>query len=247
VDGVQSFVAIGKEVGQMSRNLLSGAALFVALLAGCVGHPVEVTEDSSLLLGTSADVEFTPIESVVIPLNQDRLARAVDGKEAEIRVVLTVTICEPKWHFLGEGPDTIFEGLGHCFFYELEGDTTYTWVLASWTALGNFRLFSEGLGENYLAWVEGNNVFFAEVSEPRDRSIAIQEDFSRKAVPGMVRVPVHELIPESTKWELKAPYNDVRVQSIEKDGAGEWVIKISGPDTDQVYTLVSQKGEWHRK
>ena len=63
----------------------------------------------------------------------------------------------------------------------------------------------------------------------------------------IVTVPVRLLVPEVDKWGVDAFNADIRIVSVGKDEAGNWVVKISGPDSPEVYTLVCENGQWRRE
>ena len=195
-------------------------------------------------------LELTPTTRKAIPLNQDHIALA-DG-EGRVRrpvpVVLEVTTYSgtvlhivggrAKW---GVPPGRLYE------LRSTETDVPYSWALWSPLVLGWFRLFSTQGGDNYLAWVDASTVVFAEVSKPRDRCLAWAQHFSGEPPPGATRTPVRQLVPEARTWGVNALYFDIIVRSIDKDDDGNWVVRISPPDSDEVFTLVGKDGKWRRE
>ncbi len=125
----------------------------------------------------------------------------------------------------------------------LDDEIEYTYVTWSNYRAGNFRLFCYGSGKNYLSWVEGHSVHFAEISKPKEKV----EQLRKKAkspghlfTPDVVDVPVHELISDVFNWgEGHTYYVNIPVQSIRKDFVGGWTVKIANPEYTTIYTIRS--------
>jgi len=181
-----------------------------------------------------------------IPLDPDRLTiMLARGEEAQqISVALRATTYRCRLLEVREGEPGEWHGRLHC--YELDSDAPYTWAVWSPFVLGMFRLFPDQGGQNYLAWVSGSNVEIAEVSQPRDRCVALNEYFVREHR-RVAFVPVGELLPMRPFLSPNPQYWAIRVLSIAEHQPGNWTVKISGPDSPEVYTLVSEGGQWHRQ
>jgi hypothetical protein len=228
----------------MFRKIVVGGVTLVALLA--VLPLVGAQEQVSLAdLDVRVPLELNPKERMIIPLNQDHLvvAGVKPGETQEIAVRLRETAYEGRVLKIRRGKATVWHGWLDC--YELDSDTPYTWAVWSVPA-GHFRLFSNGSGENYLAWVALRYVEVAEVSQARDRCVALSQPGPLGA-PDAVLVPVCSLIPEVDFAGRNALYLDINVVSAGKDEAGNWVVKVMAPKSDQVFTLVCEKGEWRRE
>ncbi len=192
-------------------------------------------------------VELRPTERETIPLALDRVMVATPGTEGrqELAVSLRRTYYDCTIVQFHEGQAWQWSGGLHC--YELDAEAAYTWAVWSPLPLGMFQVFTTDTGANYLAWVCGLIVQVAEVSSPRDRSVALTEYFAARDSAVIVSVPTPELIPRQLLLGRNALYAEIRVLSVAKDEAGNWVVKISGPDSPEVYTLVCENGQWRRE
>ena len=190
-----------------------------------------------------------------LPLPKDRLVLPnADGGSREIRVTLDETTYDGALSEVTE-TETREKGRRTLFCYELttkDPEVPYAWSLWSYRPLAGFRLFSNRLGENYLAWVSGRAVFFCEVSRPADRSTRLEDFMARR--PGKhwaVRVPVGDFVERVSFWGVDAFNADIRLVSVAKREDGNWLVKVSPPDSDEVFTLVSDGpkpltgNDWH--
>ena len=123
----------------------------------------------------------------------------------------------------------------------------YRWTLWSATPRAGFRLFAHGPGANHLAWVDGPTVVFAEVSRSIDRQTAMQLRVAGKEHEVRVRLPLRQLVPQVMTWGVDAFNADIRVEDVARGEGGEWTVKIAGPDSDQVYTIVGDGEKWTLK
>jgi len=230
----------------MRRNVLV-AGLAVAVLGGLFLALPGVAEEPSPATEAVVPLELIPTERYTIPLEQDHLVIAArDGKEPQyIPVRLRRTSYDCRVLKISEGGAREWAGGLDC--YELDSDAPYTWALWSSYPLAGFRLLVGERGENYLAWVEAASVNFAEVSKARDRCVALVDGLLPRQASGITCVPLAHLVPEVHGWGVDAFNADIRILSVAKDGAGNWTVKISGPDSPEVYTLVSEGGQWHRQ
>lgn len=235
----------------MTCNILIGRLLLVSALLGWTVLPAN-QEDLNQAGGAVVVLELKAQKKRKIPLDQDRLVLLQkDGQCKEIPVVLEHATCKFRVKFVRE--EETQEQVGYLPLYELRSsdpDLPYTWALFCGWPLARFRLFSNERGENYLAWIRGSAIQFAEVSKPKDRSLALAEAFSRKPPPDIVYVPVGDLVPEVDFWGVNAFYSDITILSVAKDEAGNWIVKISDPSGKKVFTLVSEgdkRENWRKK
>lgn len=230
----------------MRRNVLVAGFTVVALsmlfLALCGAG-----EEPSPAMQAVVPLELTPVEREAIPMDRGRLAIPLPRAEEaqDITVVLRRTSYRCRLLEVREGEPEEWRGTLHC--YELDSDAPYTWALWSSYPLAGFRLLVGERGENYLAWVKAASVNFAEVSKARDRCVALVDGLLPRQASGITCVPLAYLVPEVHGWGVDAFNADIRILSVAKDGAGNWTVKITGPDEEKVYTLVSENGQWRRQ
>jgi hypothetical protein len=195
-------------------------------------------------------LQLEPVEAQAIALNQDRI-RLPDpdgGRPREVKVALVGTRYCGRMLEVGQArakqwPDTLL-----C--YELRPTqltTAYTWAIWAPRVLAHFRLFGTDGADNYLAWVEGSAVAFADVSKPRDRCVALGEHYTKRGRGQVEVVPLHRLVPQVHDWGVNALYCDINIRSIHKDDQANWVVKISPPDSEEVITLIGKGETWRRE
>jgi hypothetical protein len=209
--------------------------------------PAEVWAEVEAPSRVVMPLELTPTRRRGIPLNQQHIVvGAKRDAQARPRVALE------EWVYHG----TLLQVVGGTalkrpirgVLYELRStdpEVPYAWSLCSGTVLGWFRLFTTDAGSNYLGWVCGSSVAFAEVSGGRDRSVALAEFYTAK--PQFVAVPVPALVPEVRDWGVSALYLDINIRSIDNREDGNWIVKISRLDSDEVFTLVGKDDNWRRE
>jgi hypothetical protein len=185
-----------------------------------------------------------------IALNREHvlLRAGPGGQSRRVAVVLEETAYEGKLLQLEEGRASERTIAALC--YELRSSETavpYSWCVWSVSAMGRFRLVTSEGPRSYLAWVLRSSVFFAEVSSPRDRCVALADYYTARPIPELVRVPARALVPQVREWGVNALYCDIVVRSIDKDDEGNWVVNISPPDSEEVITLVGKDGDWRRE
>ncbi len=225
------------------------AAVTVFLLAAFSGVlPVSppTGAEVSRAPAVATALELLPIGRRQVVLNPDRLVmlRADRGDTQEVPVLLRETIYQAATLVVRGGEASKWSGRLVC--YELDSEAPYTWAVWSTAVpLAGFRLFTAGAGDNHLAWVWGCSVQIAEVSKPRDRCVALAQHLLRTEETDITLVPVRDLVPASGGWGVNAFYRDINILDVARDEAGNWTVEISGPDSPEVYTLVSEGGQWH--
>lgn len=214
--------------------------------------PVPAQQPEVPALQAALPLGLAPIRRRTVTLNQDHLLMAdPEGTGLKrVGVVLEELAYRGTMLRLREGKVKRWSGLLVC--YELratDSDIPYTWAfwrLGIWAS--GFRLFSTENAGSYLAWVEHPVVFLAEVSRPRDRCLALAQDWSRQGYPPEVEgVTVGELASEAYRWPPRDYESGINVRSVAKDAEGNWVLRVSPLDSDQGLTLVGKDGKWRRQ
>mgnify|MGYP001039294632 FL=1 len=183
-----------------------------------------------------------PLERHGIPLQEAHiiLAQGPDGAAGAVAVVLHKTKYMCRLFEASPSGSHITRTALWC--YEMNAQRLHTWSICGGPHLRNFRLFPHGPGENYLTWVDGSLVVAAEVSDPRDRCVALAQRLLQNAP--FMTVPVPVVVPDIGMWGVDALYTDIRVQSLRKTADGTYEMRISNPEGTESYTLVGQGHEW---
>ena len=134
-----------------------------------------------------------------------------------------------------------------CETRSLDSDGLCTWALWPRSPLGHFKLFSDDRGENCLAWVQRSCVCSEEVPRPNDRLAELTRFIGSRSSLRVAFVPVGTLIDDVGLWGLDALNAEVNILSIAKDEAGAMTIRLSGPNSRQVFILALEGGKWRRK
>lgn len=183
-------------------------------------------------------------DTLPMPLNRDRMTIVQsDGSRKEIPVVLEVSryeITTDKYkdrHSVIHGPRQVYS----VTLRSTDSSNSYSWSWWTFSAFGRFRLLTTG-AQNYLTWVDADMVHIANVAKANDKMARLTHYYQDHGnYPDVVRVPVSSVLPEVRSWGVNAHYFDITVQSISKDKSGRWVVRISGPQSNKVYTLISDK------
>lgn len=229
----------------MIRRLVPTSLLSMVLLVGGTFASAQ-DEVTSAEADKIVTLEINPEQGRKFPLEQDCVfILEEDGQHQEIPVVLEQMFCSIRAQFVRAGKPR--KQSGRRLLYELrstDADIPYTW--AHWPSrhLVGFRLFSNKAGQNYLAWVLGYSVIFAEVSKPKDERTALAERLLHKRPAQMWHVPVGDLVPPQTTWGLSALYSEIDILSVAKDEAGNFVVEVASPQGDH-FTIVGDGENWH--
>jgi hypothetical protein len=220
------------------------------LLAGCALRAGAPSQSSDSLWGVlSLQVEGTPQYE---PLNRQRMVLRDGDKGREVPVVLESTIYRYRGLSVEKG-QVAFQS-GRLCSYDLraiDNKRPFSWsICAPETPLGMFRLLTDKDGRNYLAWVDGGLVCFAEIRAARDRAAAIVDAASTGggAFPGMVRIPTDTLIDREYHFPGDRPanafYSEFIVDDIEVRETGAAVVTISSPRKPARFRLLFDGKAW---
>jgi len=229
----------------MTRCALVMSALLFPLLVMATGDCARGEEPAPTEMQVLS-VELQPGEASRIPLVQDRVVLLQpDGKLLEIPVVLEKIQCQFTVRRLIEGE--VREGTSSMIVYELRSadpKVEYSWAFVDCGPVAGLRLFSNGRGSNYLAWVRGFAVRIAEVSRPRDRQLAATQFFAPQESAQTVDALLHGLVPGGDLG-VDAFRALVEIRSVGKSETGDWVIEIASEVTGKHYTIVGDGKNWH--
>jgi hypothetical protein len=253
------------------RTVPVSAVLVAVLLVGCVrtagpapagdGQASAATGEQLTRERTGEGTAAASIDAAVplqlvlrerrtVPLNVSSIAVASGPDERPRETVVALVRSFYKGTVLQVRGGQVGERGASLECYELqavERDQLYHWALWSDVPLGQFRLLVGGAAGGCLAWVRGYNVVFADVSSPRDTCVAFNECLRGPDAAGTVVVPAGQLVDHSKLLGTNALYAEIEVQSITKDDAGHWVVKLCGPKSKEVYTLVYDGKQWRRE
>jgi len=231
-------------VNHVSRSVFVVLLLAVYVLVLCGAHDSAQTFQINLL--KSAELRSERL----VPLGQQPLLIVSDGENQKKEIPVLMVEMEYLCELVSVGKDGRRKERSiplRCYEIRSKGDVPYMWAMWPGMPAGHLRLFVKRNGKNILTWVETSNVFFAEVSEPKDRLVELTEFLSRQGPAGFERIPVGTLVPEARTWGVNALFFDILVRSMEVDAAGRMTVKLSGPDSGKVYTLVGDGEKWQRK
>jgi hypothetical protein len=222
------------------RLMVMALFLGVSLRAGASA------DDRKEAYGVLISAEVQDVKMVQLP-EADLLQPGITGGPAtRLRVAAVATSYKcSTLQVRGTEATPGWSGYLHC--YELraaEAGTPYSWSLWSYDMLAHFRLFAGGAGRNYLCWVRGRDVCFAEVSKPKDKVVALTDLLSDSPPEQFVTVPVSILVPEVRRWGLNAIRADITVTSLTRDDKGTFELKISDPEGTKSYTIAGQGQDW---
>jgi len=237
----------------------AAVAVVIALCTGtlCPGAPSPSTTgaDRAATAGPPAAKDLVnmralePLGRNALPLDTHtfQTALGVDHTSTRITVALWETWYRCRAVVTQNGHTR--EWRSDLFCYELVSDAPYSWtVCCSGMPVGCFRLIVSKEGTPYLAWSAAGAAWFADISVPRDRCVAIQEHLltGSPGPPGAIRVPF-DACPEAAHWGANAFYPDVTMRSIDRLPEGGWRVVISPPDDSKRITLVCKNGKWSKQ
>lgn len=231
----------------MSPKCLAAGLATVALFAACLvfaALPDQELEGVNALM--SAELATGPLR---MPLNQDYLiVRGPGAEQRRVPVILVANYYRFQALQVREGKPGLWGH--HLSSYEIRAvgeDELFAWNMWSLHPLGMFRLFSNEGGQNYLAWVDRSTVCFAEVTQPRDRVVALTEALSVTERPAwVVRVPTNRLI-DSKHHGRDVFYSELVVEALDIAEAGHITAKISALRTGKLFNIVFDGKEWRKQ
>jgi hypothetical protein len=245
----------------LARSVLVGSCLVVALTARLAPAqdqtPHAQAEAAAQEEWTLTRLEIEPQETRAVALNQQHIVLlTAEAEPKAVPVVLHSGMCSYRAEYAWQG--RAYEHSGQVVLHELRSqdpEVPHAWAVFSTLAFGGahgFRLLAYGPGQNYLTWVGGRVVMFAEVSKPRDRHEALKLCWVLGGDPGVFTVPVEHVVlleePERRPWFGVGAVSgaDITVLSLGKDSDGNWVLVLRGTEPEPVFALVSADGEtWH--
>jgi len=200
--------------------------------------------------GNVAVVELEPRESRQVPLDGDHiLIVRPEGEPQQIPVVLEKT----TYNLTVVLKDTQNGGecSGGSACYELRSSNpqiSYKWAFWSTWPLGKFQLLSNPDGGNYLVSVVQTAVMMVEVSpESRKRSAALVDLFTGKESSRITALSVLDVLDRElflSGVDARNAYS-VTVISVGRDKGGDWMVKVKGPNSEEIFTVVGDGTNWH--
>lgn len=122
-------------------------------------------------------------------------------------------------------------------------DSQYSWTLWSWSTLARFSVWRSG-NSTYLAWVDVNDIYFADISKGNDLVDALS-DHLRGDVSRIMHVPVWHLMGEKPLvGGLPGP--TVEVLGIRSGDGGKMSVRASFPGIKESATFEFDGKEWRR-
>ncbi len=244
-------------------NPMLGLALLLGLLPG--QSPAAPSDAASSAPGgnpsadegaqndTGADIDFAvplalatrEVRIAPMAVAQATVVPRPGETPRETDLVMLVTVYDGT--ILRVHGNQVWEQQGQLARYELtpvERETPYRWAMWSQVPLWQFSIISSGIGRSYLAWVDGLDIAFAEVSQPREACVAFNECLRANGPPGIVTVPVSRFVDRHNLLGTFATYAEVNVRSISSPVEGQWRVELTGLDPAKVFTFVFDGSEW---
>jgi len=183
-----------------------------------------------------------------VPLAQDHLViKQADGQRNEIPVALSRTTYDATIRTTMRGLTKDWSGI--LAFYELRSTdpaVSFTWTLCtSWPVQRVFLLTDDSGETSYFALTDASKAFFIEILKARDDAAALADFFLIRDWNQGVHVPVIKILdtlPFLTRDATKGP--DISIASIGRSKSG-WVVRVYGPNSDRIFTLVGDGATWH--
>jgi len=185
-----------------------------------------------------------PLEHVTVTVTQPT------GERLEVPVAMSKSTYRATVRTVINGVTKDWSG--QLSFFKLcspEPAVPFVWVLcSSWPIDHVFVLTDEKSRDSYFALTAGGHAFFTRITRPRDQTEAMADFFLLRDWNGGFHVPVTDVLGVLPFRSRDATHlgGDVVVTSIAHDQAG-WTVKVRGPLSDEVFTLVSPDGKvWRR-
>ena len=219
----------------------SGLLLLIAPIALCAAEP-SVYALRSIRPGPERFREMKLLTGDVIYLPGE----AGEAERVPVRLVERNYDCE--LYRVRGGKATEKSGKLDC--YELtarDGRPMYAW--SHWSArnaLRDAQLLAYGVGRNHLAWVNGLDLFIAEVTEPRDRLVALTDTLAApgRLDPGAEQIRLNDIVGRGPFDGMNAIHNDITVLRIDSDENGIAAVVVHGVKKEDVFTFVRVDGKW---
>jgi len=169
--------------------------------------------------GNVAVVELEPRESRQVPLDGDHiLIVRSEGEPQQIPVVLEKTTYNLTVVLKDTQNGGEWSGVIAC--YELRSSNpqiSYKWAFWSTWPLGKFQLLSNPDGGNYK---ESSRMTALSVLDVLNRELFLSGVDARNAY-------------------------SVTVISVGRDKGGDWMVKVKGPNSEEIFTVVGDGTNWH--
>jgi len=187
-----------------------------------------------------------------LPLDQDRLSACLS--QGAGRTTLTVVGERSRYdlqlRLVSEGQAQEWSGdLWRCELRSADPEVPFVWAVWSEKPMWMFRLVTSPGPVSYAAWVERSMLHFEEIAASRDADTALAAHFSPPDASAVMRVSFHS----RKEWGdtfigVRGDVLEITAQSIARDDTGQWTVKVTGPNSRKVYTVVSADGiTWERK
>jgi hypothetical protein len=131
----------------------------------------------------------------------------------------------------------------------------YTWAL--WSAGDTmsrarwFWLYTVDEAETYLAFSTGSGLYLADVTRPRDRTVAVHEDIvsgtspAGSPSPAFEPIPAYKVLREAEVTPAFFPSHPNQVPtSLRRNGNGDLVLSMDFPRTGVSGVMVKKNAEW---
>jgi hypothetical protein len=171
-------------------------------------------------------------------------------------------------------PDAWSGDLWCCRVYSTDDELPFSWAVWSVTRMDRFCIVQDPGLAAYAAWAHLASLCFERIDSSRDLEEGLVEYFSRlreqdgfvaeatdnthliKLVEynmpsdptGVLRLRLTRKMGSEEFIGIYGHFLDIRPEYIDRDADGRWTVKVTGPNSDHIYTFVSDDGTaWERK
>lgn len=205
-------------------------------------------------------LRIQPLSETAVPLEATSATVRDErgGAARDIRVSLARTGYDVVYLRVADGESREIEKRTAC--YELRPATrgssdAYRWAM--WwdgppPSPQLFWLVAVESGHSYLLFSNEGSLWMADVTRPRDRTLAFHEDLKLGSSQAVEHVPLRALFPEviDNKWGFatfrQATRGIVEFVSLNEDAQGALVLTVKDPTGDDRALLKKESGEWRR-
>ncbi|MFO7957125.1 MAG: hypothetical protein R6X33_08475 [Candidatus Brocadiia bacterium] len=227
--------------------------LAVAVVTGTAGFAALEDGGTSGRRKLVVPLELTPQSRSRVRLNREEVLVSLPTEDQLQRV--NVRMYRTHYHGrileIGEGRRRERDTELTC--YELSSEQPYGWTVWSEYGFARWRVFTDEKG-TVLAWVDGVDVRLADITEPRDRCVALREHYEEIGRPPGRFVPVGELVPEAADWRAEkgamfgdATHHEIDVTEVKRGRGAHIRVRVADPATGEGATLLYDGKEWSRE
>jgi len=190
-------------------------------------------------------VELSRERSALRNLNQDYLV--IGGAKRSVKFSQTLYSCG----VIRIGDREMKERTLRWYCYEIRckgpEEAPYVWAVWLDRPVMSFFIVNGDRKSSYLAWIDVTDIYFADISKPRDRVVAFSECISGRR-PGIFHVPVGRLVERKHYLRVSDSHSapNIKVLAIERRDAGKMTVEAFFAPTELKITFEFDGKTWRR-